>query len=47
MLHSWWVEGEKSDSDDKEISKRQNGLGKEKETGVKSEDRRNVEQGSF
>jgi len=30
MLHSWWVEGGKSDSDDKEISKREGGGGEEK-----------------
>lgn len=30
MLHSWWVEGGKSDSDDKEISKREAGGGEEK-----------------
>lgn len=30
MLHSRWVEGGKSDSDDKEISKREGGGGEEK-----------------
>lgn len=30
MLHSWWVDGGKSDSDDKEISKREGGEREEK-----------------
>lgn len=34
MLHSWWVEGGKSDSDDKEISKRERGWRRGKSGGV-------------
>jgi len=30
MLHSWWVEGGKSDSDDKEMRKREGGEREEK-----------------